>query len=713
MSGNVFLKPAEFYQRDVNPIKSYIEQMSFYLYKMTGRDINVCKEKLIQEFKEKKNCFREIVDPEVKYFERDDSGDRKETYISLSGYINEVNRNNELLAPTFTTYLNTAQTKSMLVSFIDNNVKRRSLAKKAAFKAKSDGNNFLYIIKNNEQNIMKLFNNSMSGAFATKGSVLHNPTGHNTLTSVTRTEGSLGNASNEKIIAGNRHYRNASTVLNNLIAITSDLDRIAIQNTIEKYNMKYPTHEDVVNCIKYSSDLYWKDDKAFQKINNFINTLDDIERAGFVYTGDMYHMRIHNEKLIMEFLTELSTKVNGNYLDRSIDFEKELQTTDEQVVNFAHLICSSEVKGMGKKYKEMSTDNVFTLLATSRHIVSVIEKYRDFIDTFFLSKHIPSNTAYIPNMIRRTVVLSDTDSTMFSTDEYIKWKYGQIIFNDETFAFASSVMFIATQCIAHTLAIFSANINVERPKLFNLAMKPEYSFPVFAQTPVAKHYYTFKTVQEGNVFKEPEMEIKGVHLKNSAAPKSIIAPAHKKMEEILLKITRNEKISLLQEIKEVVEIENHIRSSVLSGQTEYYKQSKIKNYEAYSRDKEQSPYLYHMFWDNVFAPKYGAVEETPYNVIKIPTIVENITGVRNWLNVIKDKELALRLDMWLSTYKKTSLPTIYISTQYVKAFGIPEEIKPIINVKKIILDLTIVNRMILESLGYCPKTEWLLSELGY
>ena len=169
MSGNVFLKPAEFYQRDVNPIKSYIDQMSFYLYKMTGKDKNTCREKLIQQFKEKRDGFRNIIDPEVKYFEREDNGDRKESYISLSGYINEVNKNKELLAPTFTTYLNTAQTKSMLVSFIDNNVKRRSLAKKAAFKAKSDGNNFLYIIKNNEQNIMKLFNNSMSGAFATKG----------------------------------------------------------------------------------------------------------------------------------------------------------------------------------------------------------------------------------------------------------------------------------------------------------------------------------------------------------------------------------------------------------------------------------------------------------------------------------------------------------------------------------------------------------------
>jgi hypothetical protein len=713
MSENLFLKPAEFYKRDVNPIKSYIEQMSFYISKMTNKDIEKCKEVLIEKFKTRKDSFQNIKDPTVKYFERNDVGDKSEAYISLSSYINEVNKNEELLAPTFTTYLNTKHKRSMLVGFIDNNVKRRSIAKKEAFKAKSENNDFLYIMKNNEQNIMKLFNNSMSGAFATKGSILHNPTGHSTLTSVTRTEGSLGNASNEKIIAGNRHYRTPDTVLNNLIAITSDLDREAIQLTIENHNMKYPTANDVVSCIKYSSDLYWKDEQAFSKLRDFIDKLDEVERAGFVYTGDMYHMRVHNEELIRSFLVSLSTKVKSVNPEPIIKIVEQLHSIDEQIVNFGHLICSSEVKGRGKKYQEMPIEHVDTLLQTCRNIENTLVKYKLLIDTFFLSKHIPSNTAYIRDMVRRVVVLSDTDSTMFSTDEYINWHYGSIVFNDEAFAFASAVMFVATQCIAHTLAIFSANLNVERPKLFNLAMKPEYSFPVFAQTPVAKHYYTFKTVQEGNVFSEPEMEIKGVHLKNSAAPKSVIKPAHEKMKTILEAITRNEKISILKEIKDLVVIERNIIASVLSGDTEFYKQSKIKAPEAYSREKEMSPYLYHMFWEDIFQAKYGQVEEPAYNVIKIPTIVENITGVKKWLSVIKDEELARRLEAWLVKYNKRSLPTIYISTQYVKGFGIPEEIKPIINVKKIVLDLTLVNRMILESLGYCPKDGWLLHELGY
>lgn len=714
MSDNSFLKPAEFYQREVNPIRNYIDQTSFYLHKMSGKDLNVCKEVITKSLRTKSSVFENLIDPEVRYFERNDVGDRNETNIRLSNYISDVNKNEEILVPTFTTYLNTSIKRSIIVDFIDGNVKRRSKAKKEAFVAKAAGNIDLHITKENEQANMKLYNNSLSGAFAAGGNVLNNPTAHNTLTSITRTESSLGNASNEKIIAGNRHYRNADTVLNNLISITSDLDREALNTIVIKYNLYIPTKQDVVDCIKFSSDLYWRDEKAFQKIYNYIDTLDDIERAGFVYIGDMFHIRKYNPALIKVFLTTLAVKIN-NHLDlrdqdQLIDL---IHKFDEQVINFAHLICSSEVKGIGKDYKKLSLADMNTLYYTCCNIQNTIDKYKDFIDAIFLTKHIPSNTAYIPNMIRRTVVLSDTDSTMFSVDEYVKWYFGEIIFNDEAFALASAVMFIATQCIAHTLAIFSANLNVERPKLFNMAMKPEYAFPVFAQTPVAKHYFTCKTVQEGNVFKEMEMEIKGVHLKNSAAPRSIIKPAHAKMKQILLKIMNNEKIALLPELKEVADLERKISTSLLNGEVEYYKQSKIKTPEAYARSALESPYMHHLFWQSVFEPKYGKTEEAPYSVIKIPTIVENITAVKRWIEIIKDRELAERLNNWFIARDKKDFPTIYISTSYIKSFGIPEEIKPIINIDRIILDLTVVNRMILETLGYCPKSEKLIKDHGY
>jgi len=54
---------------------------------------------------------------------------------------------------------------------------------------------------------------------------------------------------------------------------------------------------------------------------------------------------------------------------------------------------------------------------------------------------------------------------------------------------------------------------------------------------------------------------------------------------------------------------------------------------------------------------------------------------------------------------------MYLHVDYVNAFGIPEEIRSIIDTKKIILDLTNINRMILESIGYFPKTNMTINEL--
>lgn len=708
MADNLFLKPSEFYQRELNPLAQYVDQNSFYLSKMTGKPKEETRAFIVNGIKGKQ--FEGQIDPVVHFFERDENLDRHKTSIRLSQYFNEVVRNGEILTPTFTSYVPTSVRKSLLVGFIDTNVKIRSKAKKEAFKAQAEGNEDLYQMKNNEQDNRKRYNNSMSGAFAAGGSILNNPTGHSTLTSITRTVSSMGNSSNEKIIAGNRHYRNPDVTLANVITITSSMDRLEFQAVMEKYQLTYPTVEETLNCIRYSSDFYWKDPRAFKKIADFVEKLDPLERAAFVYTGDFYHVRKHNEKFVRDFLNSLSRKVKGLSFENGT---KLIHKFDEQIVNYAHQICMDEVRGIGKDYDKLNETDLNTLLGTCKNIEDVILAHKDFITAIFLTKNVPASTAYIPNMIRRTVVLSDTDSTMFSLDEWVIWHRGRLVFDQEGFALAGAVMFIATNCIAHCLAIFSANMNVEREKLHLLAMKPEFVFPLHCQTSVAKHYFASILVKEGNVYKEQKWEIKGVYLKNSAAPRDLIEDSQSKMKEIMKKVYAGEKISLVKELERISGIERKIKASLLNGDVAYYKQSKIKSPEAYARSAEESPYLHHMLWTSVFEPKYGAIGDPPYNVIKIPTQADNPTRLKQWIDGIADRELAERFAKWLAARNKRVLPTVYLSSQYVAAFGIPAEIKSVIDVKKVTLELTMTDRMILETLGYFIKPGWLVSETGY
>lgn len=249
MSENLFLKPIDFYQRSIDPINQYRQQSAFYLSRIHNKPLEECLA-IVQR------AMQQGHNPTVRYFERNDYGDREPQELPLSEYIKSIIQNKQILVPTFTTYLNTDQERSVLVDFTDENKKRRSIAKKEAFKAKAEGKLDLFAIKNNEQNNMKLYNNSMSGAFATQGSVLFNPTGHNTLTSLTRSETAISNASNEKIVAGNRHYFNKDVTLYNIISIVSDLNKDDLSSTIAKYSIHIPSVQEVINCIRYSTDLY-------------------------------------------------------------------------------------------------------------------------------------------------------------------------------------------------------------------------------------------------------------------------------------------------------------------------------------------------------------------------------------------------------------------------------------------------------------------------
>lgn len=710
MTKNIFLKDKDFYQRNLNPFGQYVEQMSHYLHISTGKPIEDCADFIKNKIKTNGFKTGQIEDPVVRFFNKNENGDRYTDEERLSRYIGSVIKEQEILVPTFTTYINAEKKPSILVGFLDNNVAIRSKSKKEAAQAKADKDMIRYVLKENDQKNMKTYNNSMSGAFASNGSVLNNPTAHNSLTSITRTNSSIGNASNEKIISGNRHYRNPTITLNNLIATTKLIDRELIKQVLDKYQLNIPTAQDVEDCIKWSTDFYWKDDHAFKIIRAFIDKLDDIARAGFVYTGDFYHIRKYNPEFVRNFITRLSSKI------RDVQYENPwelIHQVDEQIVNYAHQICMSEVKGIAKDYKKLDVIKMNILTATSMNIQNTILEYKDFIECIFLSRIIPVSTAYIPDMVRRTVVLSDTDSTMFSIDEWVIWYFGSLQFTEEAYAVAGAVMYVATQSMAHVLAIFSANMNVKKEKLFTLALKPEFVFSVFAQSSVAKHYFTSIIVKEGSVYSEPELEVKGVHLKSSAAPRSIIKNAHNKMERIIETIVQGNKISLSKEIKEVADIERMIIESLLTGKTDFYKKSKIKNEEAYSRTAEMSPYLYHLLWEKVFQPRYGAIEKPPYTVIKIPTTLDNPTRLKQWVENIQDRELQQRLINWIAQYNKKVLPTIYISESYASAFSIPKEIIPVVDFKKIALDLTTTNRMVLEILGYFPKSELLLSDQGY
>lgn len=699
---DVFYKDKSQYTTPINPLQGYLEQLTHYVSVKKGIPLDQAKPIAVHILK------THFKDRTIKYFEREENGDRVVKDGTLFRYIKDNISAGNILAPTFTSYLNGKVKKSILSEFIFVNVKRRALAKKASQKAKAEGDMDLFVAKDNEQSNMKIYNNSLSGVFGQMACILHNPTAHNTLTSITRTMTSLSNAGNEKLIAGNRYFPRPIDVLNSVVYISTYTNTDNVKRVVEKYNLYLPTVEDTVKVLKFSSDLYFSDPHYYeQHVIPYLSKLTPYHLASICYTGDLFHLRRFNDQFIRTMFAQLTTKVKGPVLeDVSV-----MHALDEPMLNFVHSIYYNDVKGMGKDYDKMNKAGIAgNLYATTLNVKSVLLSYKDFFNTFFMSGILPNNSFRLKNMRRRTVVLSDTDSTCFTVDEWVTWYKGQYRIDEDSVAMAGVVAYIASQCIVHQLATFSRNMNVEDELLNTLSMKGEFMWTSFAPASVSKHYYAFTAMQEGNVFPKLELELKGVHLKNSAVPKHVISDVRTLVTDISTSVANNEKVKLNEVIKRIIALESDIIESVRRGEAVYLKKSKIKDKEAYAQDEMKSPYQRHQFWVDVFSPKYGDIAAPPYDVVKVPTVVNSKTALTAWFDSIKDEDLKIRLSSWMVKYNKKDLPTVYLNESYVAGSGIPEEIQSVINYKQIVFDTTMQHRIVLETLGVMLNEELLVSE---
>lgn len=704
---NVFVRPTETYKRDIDVLKHYVNDTANFLHISTGKPLEACKQFVINNIKPGGKF--EFKDPKLTYLQRNEVGDRVKMETTLHRYLGDSVKKQELIAPTLTTYLHPKVKSSLLATYIDANIKARSRAKKIMFVAKAAGNMHLHALKNIEQTNRKLSNNAISGAHVSPSTPLYNKTAHATLTSNCRTTSGYGNANNEKFLSGNRHYFNHHIVLNNIVSIVGHTDYNALKAVIDKYRINYPSVQDTLDCIQYSSQLYWRDAKSFAKVQALVAKLTPIQRAAFVYTGDFYHLMKYNNDLVLAFIRQLSTRVCGVHEDPL----KQIQNAPDDHVNLGHQICSKETAGIGKDYSKIEgTPAIHTLALTICNIAQTIETYGDLIRALWVTDNLPASVSHFPDSIRRSALTSDTDSTIFTVQDWVfwynggqnfretwdQWYSGERVFNEESMSVAATMIFLASATITHVLAIMSANFGIIQERLHRIAMKNEYKFDVFVPTQLGKHYYAMKSVQEGYVFTEHEMEIKGVYLKSSNAPREIIAQAAAMMEDIMQSLMKKGSLSILKYIKEVADTERRIIASIKRGEFTYLRAGSIKDAESYTAEEELSPYQHHRFWNDVFGPKYGTMPDPPYATVKVSVVTDTPRAFKNWLDSIQDRDLAERLMSWCARSGKNKITTMHLPTDLM-VNGIPSEVNQVVAYRKIVTDIVKIMYLILETLG--------------
>ncbi len=704
---NPFHLKVDDYKRDINVIKQAVLQYAQYLHLRTEKPLEYCH-RYVRKQLEPGGRY-EFRDPIVKLLERGSNGDREITEMKLSKYLQEVIDGDLLIAPTMTVYLPRHVSKSLLVDFIDENIAKRNKNKKLKFKAKMAGNKVEAGIMDNRQNNNKTSNNSMSGGHVSYSTPLANKTAHSTLTSTCRTTSGYGNANNEKLLDGNRHYHDPDIVRNNIVSIVFNSDYPAIRHAIEKYDLRYPTEAETMACITHSTNLYWPMSVRLREdFEATVNRLTPIQRAAFVYTGDMYHLMKLNDEPIRLFVARLSYSVDQPHPDP----DSVMQALPETTRHLATQLCERFMKGKEidihagtVTYENKVLDAVkfreeYAIVAnTMVNINDTIAEYTDLIKAFWVTPNVPASLAHFPDSIRRSALMSDTDSTIFTVQDWVMWHNNGSYVGPKANAVAATMIFLASQTITHVLARMSVNMGIERSRLFKIAMKNEYKFDVFIPTQVAKHYFALIGCQEGNLYEKYDMEIKGVHLKNSNVSKAIMKQAENMMRGIMETVVAGEFIDLRAILKEIADTERSIVDSIRRGSHEYFKFINVKPLETYTKREDEPVYQSYLLWEEVFAPKYGSTIAPPYQAVRVSVDLEKGYQIAEWLAKMKDRDLADRMKAWLDKKDRKGLTTFNLPEQIIAANGIPEEIFEMINTRKIILAMTTVFYIILETLG--------------
>lgn len=663
---------SEEYESNRNIKAHAINQYTLLISKSMGLDPAEVKRNLISYFKANKEKFKSR---RAKIIMKNKHGDREVKIVPLSFVFKHVQEKNYHFSPSMVAYTNSDEEECVnsigTRLFIDNRAHYKGLRQVAKAEGNKDAEN-----KYNElQNAFKIFNNAQSGAMSSEGTPINNKTGHTTLTSSTRCLTSTANLINEQLIAGNRFYNTPDNTLQALTARLQVTDFKLLQDVMEKYKLHYPTPEDVMAQIEYSSKRYWRSKELMGIISDFVTGMTPLERAAILYILDFPALFRHNREFMTGFFDEWTAikDVDG----------KEIPPRNGD--DYIHCISKLDSKPPKEEINKLNA-----------YHISVEEKYSDLIKVIFKSAIPPSGLFDVTTAIRDAVLTSDTDSSIYTVDQLI-----------ETYTDSREIGMRMNATLTYFIRMvsvdqhkqLSCNMNVSKRNLHMLNMKNEYYFGGYVTTLMSKHYYASQRMVEGVKNHEMKMEIKGVHLKSSKIAHEVRNYAKKMMERTIDAIENREQLEAAEILGEVADMERGVINDINTGVWTWLSKQSVKQAEYY-KNPEGSVFFYHDLWEKVFKDKYGPAPELPYTGIKINVDIGNKTKLNRWIEGIQDEGLRNRLADFFTNVKRDSLNSIILPMERLQFMNdIPEEVKAIIDYRSTIKQNFKSIYTVLESMG--------------
>ena len=328
-----------------------------------------------------------------------------------------------------------------------------------------------------------------------------------------------------------------------------------------------------------------------------------------------------------------------------------------------------------KEHKEY----IPVLLGICKGIKERLDDMEDIFNTFC------NTECDIPNIINRgqfskrnTVVLQDTDSSMFTTKPWADWFHGSEKFyvDNESLGINALCVYWLSNIVSYVMHRFSIKLGVTDPYMKTLMFKNEFLYPVFLLTNAKKTYASIVKVQEGSILNPPKVDIKGQSLRGSAKSDNV----NKFIEDLLVKKilepASKGQISAYDLISFVVQFENQMKQSLMSGEIKYLNTESLKMDKDY-KNPDQPILQGYRLWEDLLAKKYGSIMR-PAKVIAFPCIYPN----EKFIESLKEQHprFCSKLKTWMESHPK--FPTKLIINPSLEK--VPEEITGLIDIKHLI-----------------------------
>ena len=280
-------------------------------------------------------------------------------------------------------------------------------------------------------------------------------------------------------------------------------------------------------------------------------------------------------------------------------------------------------------------------------------------------------------MQRDAVMLSDTDSSIFVAKEWVKWYTGSYRFSQQAFNINALVVFLLSRANANVLANLSIAFGAVGDDIFGMSMKNEFMMPVLVLTPIKKCYASFLKIQEGVFYSNQRLDIKGVALRGSNFGSLTLNYIRWFIHSILNDIYATGHVSVRKYITAILQFERTVYDSLYNGETKFLMVTPIKEEEDYS-NSESSIYFNYLFWEAVFAEKYGNIA-IPTKCFVLPLNDLKSTGYRYFLET-NHPDIGAKMFSFMTKYKKniTRIPINPLTNKIPKELRLVSDYRSVI-----------------------------------